>query len=153
MSKGVADYYSHGEFNAICDVCGSKFKASYLRKRWDGLMVCQDDFEQRHPQDFVRGVADIQMTPWSRVEQADQFIAFCTINGCSAYVDYAVADCSVCDNTPAGFDATYEPPDCNALYYLVDTTVPGWETDWACTALVVDAKLTLDGTIGIYENV
>ena len=130
MSKGVADYYSHGEFNAICDVCGSKFKASYLRKRWDGLMVCQDDFEQRHPQDFVRGVADIQMTPWSRVEQADVFTNdFCTPNGMTAICDYAVADCCICEYISPIFDPAIGPP-------------PSYHTVWDGGSTTWDRRLT-----------
>lgn len=44
--------YHHGTYNAICDVCGFKFKALDLKKRWDGAMVCDDDFEERHPLEF-----------------------------------------------------------------------------------------------------
>lgn len=42
--------------NAICDVCGFKYRASELKLRWDGLRVCAEDFERRHPQEFVRAV-------------------------------------------------------------------------------------------------
>ena len=52
---GRADYLRDGDWNAICDECGKKFKASQLKLRWDGFMVCQRDWEPRHPQDFVRG--------------------------------------------------------------------------------------------------
>jgi len=43
-----------GNWNALCDSCGRKFKALDLQKRWDGLMVCKEDWEQRHPSDFLR---------------------------------------------------------------------------------------------------
>jgi hypothetical protein len=49
-------------------------KASDLRQRWDGLKVCEQDFEPRQPQDFVRGVADYQAPPWTRSEPANNFI-------------------------------------------------------------------------------
>lgn len=65
--------YDRGDWKAICDVCGREFKASLLRKRWDNYMVCSADWEPRQPQDFVRGVADIQTTPWQRDEPVDQF--------------------------------------------------------------------------------
>ena len=29
-----------GDWNAICDRCGFKFKASELKKTWDNLYVC-----------------------------------------------------------------------------------------------------------------
>jgi len=37
-------------------------------------MCCRHDWEIRQPQDFVRGVADTQIAPWTRPEPADQFI-------------------------------------------------------------------------------
>ena len=66
--------YDHGDWIADCDLCGRKYKASQLIKRWDGLMCCEDDWEIRQPQDFVRGVADTQIAPWLRPEPQDQFI-------------------------------------------------------------------------------
>ena len=68
--------YDRGSWAVICDSCGRKYKASELQKRWDGLMVCQDDWEPRQPQDFVRGVADNQAPPWTRPEPSDNFIPF-----------------------------------------------------------------------------
>ena len=65
--------YSKGDWLAICDVCGRKYKASKLKQRWDGLMCCHQDWEIRQPQDFVRGVADMQNTPGVRDEEADTF--------------------------------------------------------------------------------
>ena len=38
----------------------------------DGMVLW--DWEPRQPQDFVRGVADIQAPKWARPEQADSFI-------------------------------------------------------------------------------
>jgi len=72
--------YDKGDWIADCDVCGRKFKASQLQKRWDGLMCCRHDWEIRQPQDFVRGVADTQIAPWTRPEPADQFIPI-SLNG------------------------------------------------------------------------
>jgi hypothetical protein len=66
--------YDRGDWDAICDVCGRKFKASTLRKRWDNLMVCSYDFEMRQPQDFVRAIVDKQTVPWSRPESSDTFV-------------------------------------------------------------------------------
>lgn len=56
-------------WNAICDVCGFKFKAHELRKRWDGFMVCDADFETRHPMDFYRVKNDHHQLPFVRPEQ------------------------------------------------------------------------------------
>ncbi len=75
MSKGHADYLALGDWNALCDMCGKKFKASELQERWDKAMVCKDDWEPRHPQDFVRGVPDIQTPPWTRPVPAPTWVA------------------------------------------------------------------------------
>jgi len=67
-------YYKKGDWNAICDVCGFKFKASQLRKRWDNMRVCSDDWEERQPQDLLRARPDDQSVPWTRPEGEDQDI-------------------------------------------------------------------------------
>lgn len=102
-----------GDWNAICDVCGFKYKASQMYKRWDGLMVCKEDWETRHPQDLIKIPKDIQSTPWSRPEPADVFIvvnyadgstsgnttAICTYEGSLGIADQGTADCARADIT------------------------------------------------------
>lgn len=73
MRIGQADYYKHGDHNAICDSCGFKFKASELRKTWDGRMVCADDFEERHPQDTIRPRPESRKLPWTRPEPETRY--------------------------------------------------------------------------------
>lgn len=68
------NYYKKGDWNAVCDVCGWKFKASQLMKRWDGAVVCKRDFEHRHPQDLIRVPHEDTSVPWSRPEPADIMI-------------------------------------------------------------------------------
>jgi len=63
---GQRDYFKLGDWNACCDQCGLKRKASELRMQWDGLMTCHLCWEPRQPQDFVRGVPDPSGVPWSR---------------------------------------------------------------------------------------
>ncbi len=67
-------YFNSGDWNAICQSCGRKFKASQLHKRWDGLYVCEEDFEYRHPQDFLRSRADKIAPPWTSPRPADVFV-------------------------------------------------------------------------------
>jgi hypothetical protein len=70
----MSTYYKHGSWNAICDICGFKFKAEDLRERWDGLRVCKQDFEFRHPQEKRRPTIDVQSVPWTRPETPDVFL-------------------------------------------------------------------------------
>ena len=51
--KKEFDNYKKGDWNVICDVCGCKMKHSESRKRWDGMLVCGEDWERRHPNDFA----------------------------------------------------------------------------------------------------
>ena len=77
---GPKDYLALGDWNAICDVCGAKFKASELRKRWDGYMCCSDDWEERHPQDLIRLPKERQAPPWARPVGTDQFVTVAPVN-------------------------------------------------------------------------
>lgn len=59
-------FYKPGSWDVTCDVCGFKFKADQLKKRWDNLMVCSKDWEPRQPQDLIKSVPDKQSVPWTR---------------------------------------------------------------------------------------
>ena len=73
---GHADYLRNGDYNAICDRCGSKFKFSQLKLEWDGLYVCTANgcWEPRQPQDYVKGVRDDMAVPVSRPDQPNVFL-------------------------------------------------------------------------------
>lgn len=77
--------YIKGDWNAVCDECGRRFRASQLKKRWDGLMVCSQDYEVRHPQDFVRAKADNQLVPWIKREVSDVFIGGSGVSGIAGF--------------------------------------------------------------------
>jgi len=66
--------YIKGDYNAICDWCGFKYKASELRMTWDNLFVCNKDWDPRQPQDLIRGIPDRQNVPIPRPEGPDIFI-------------------------------------------------------------------------------
>jgi hypothetical protein len=71
---GSADYYKHGDRNAICDRCGFKYKLSSLRKTWDGLLVCSKDWESEHPQNRIRIRPERMRFVEGRPEVADRFL-------------------------------------------------------------------------------
>lgn len=50
--------YQPGNHWVICDRCGFATRSQDARKTWDGLVVCPEDYEPRHPQDFVRARTD-----------------------------------------------------------------------------------------------
>lgn len=63
-----------GDFLRICDMTGFRVLASRTKKQWNGLIVRNESWEPRHPQDFVRGVADYQMVPEPRPRPAPIWI-------------------------------------------------------------------------------
>lgn len=71
MSK---NYYILGEWNLICDVCGKKIKAHKAKHRWDGFIVCEEDYETRHPQDFVKARVDKITVPYIRPRPLESFL-------------------------------------------------------------------------------
>lgn len=68
------NHFISGEWNLICDVCSKKIKAHEARQRWDGFIVCPDDFENRHPQDFVKANTDKLTVPFVRPRPPDIFV-------------------------------------------------------------------------------
>lgn len=60
------DYWKPGTWKSVCAVCGFQMKADQLRKRWDGVYVCDEDWEPRHILDFFKTRPDHQSVPWSQ---------------------------------------------------------------------------------------
>jgi hypothetical protein len=67
--------YISGQWNVICDSCGRKIKSGIAKQRWDGFIVCPDDYEMRHPQDFVKSKTDKISVPFTRPIPTEIYIA------------------------------------------------------------------------------
>jgi hypothetical protein len=101
---GQADYLDLGDYNAACFECGRKRKASTLKRHWKGYYVCPEHWEPRQPQDFVRGIPDIQTPPWVQPLTVT-FTAFCSYPGWTAVPGYALPGCAIPgQGLIAGFD-------------------------------------------------
>jgi hypothetical protein len=70
---GTERHYKPGSFYRICDRTGFATRAERTQREWQGLIVRKEVFEPRQPQDFVRGVNDIQTVPYPRPRQVDFF--------------------------------------------------------------------------------
>jgi len=100
----MQNYLKLGSWNVICDVCGRKFKNTDVRKRWDGLVVCDGDYETRHVADFIRTNPERNNVKDARPEQADTFVdvpyistdttIYCTTLGSTGVVGLAVVGCA-----------------------------------------------------------
>lgn len=60
---------------AIDPASGFKVPLSDLVRQWDGEMVAKAFVDKRNPQDFVRGVKDVQALPYARPESPDSFVS------------------------------------------------------------------------------
>ena len=100
--------YRPGDWKFVCDMCGRDGLASEAKQNWKGQWVHPEHWESRHPQDFVRGIPDKPAPPWTRPQQADVFVMFCTPAGTSAIADYAVADCAIADYRHPAFDESVD---------------------------------------------
>lgn len=59
-------------------------------------MVCQQDWEMRHPQELIRPIPDQIKLPWTRPEGNDQYISgACTGLTRQGIADYGTADCAI----------------------------------------------------------
>ncbi len=87
------NYYKPGTWNVMCAVCGVKFKSDEIKKRWDGLLVCKEDYENRNILDFTRVKPEMGSVPYSNPEPADQFIFFCYIDSRIGGADFYTAGC------------------------------------------------------------
>lgn len=66
--------FREGDFYRISDITGRKILASKTRRQWDGLIVGEDEWSERHPQDVVRTRADRQMVEDPRPRPTDVFV-------------------------------------------------------------------------------
>lgn len=89
---GQADFLRVGDYNAICDVCGRKFKFSRLRQKWDNTWACEQDWEPRQPQDYLRGIPDNMSVPLSRPDQPAVFLDTIYVNPviCTSLLNFAI---------------------------------------------------------------
>lgn len=60
----MRNYFKSGDWNALCQRCGLRHKASELKLEWTGLHVCDECWEERHPLDFLRARVDKIWVPW-----------------------------------------------------------------------------------------
>jgi hypothetical protein len=58
--------YRPGSWYNICDRTGVAYRAEDTKQEWDGNIVADWVYEQRQPQDFVRGVRDDPSVKWDR---------------------------------------------------------------------------------------
>lgn len=135
MMKGGLDSYISGDNWLIDDRSGARIRRSESRKEWNGAIVHEDDFEERHPLDFIKGRRDNQTVPDPRPEPEAVFLGpkSTTISEAAA-----AGDTSITVASTTGFAAGH-----SVAIMLDDRT-----RHLATVATVVDAThLTLDAAL------
>lgn len=97
------NYFLSGEWNVTCDVCSKKIKSHEAKHRWDGLIVCKDDWEPRHEQDFVKAHTDKITVPYVRPIPTEVF-QYCDAYTRQGLADIGTADCARADQTTPNFN-------------------------------------------------
>lgn len=91
-------YYKAGTWNCICAVCGAQVKSDEIIKRWDGVLVCKDDYEPRHIADFLRPITERTTVPFTAPEPPDVFVELpassCPYPTTTGLADIGTADCA-----------------------------------------------------------
>ena len=100
--------FKAGSHWKICDCCGFKTRSELIRRRWDGLMVCPDDYETDHPQKYIRVEPDGLPVSDPRPRPVDTFDYVCYIYAKQAYADLAEANCAQADLITYTYSQAYE---------------------------------------------
>lgn len=105
MGRQRGIQYRPGGFLRSDDRSGFTRRAEQTRKEWTGLIVDQNLWEIRQPQDFVRGVPDDQTVPEARPIPPDVFIGpvYATTTGA-----LAIGSAVIPLNAVNGFSAGYK---------------------------------------------
>lgn len=75
-----------GEWTVSCDICCKSMLASESRRRWDGAIVCEADYDERHPLDLLRVRPEKGTVPFTRPEPPDTYVSV-TYSGIEEYGD------------------------------------------------------------------
>lgn len=88
-----------GNWKVACQSCGFWFPSSEIVKRWDGLLVCKNDFETRHEQTLIQVRAETAVPSFvSKDSQPDLFSHSCDAYSILSRADFGAADCATVGN-------------------------------------------------------
>jgi hypothetical protein len=93
MAKSTG-YHPGSGWWCVCDVCGFRYHADEIQQRWDGLMVCKQDMEQRHPQLNIVVRPEKIVPDFIRPETTDTFVFACDLATSSGYAGLCTAGCA-----------------------------------------------------------
>lgn len=88
-----------GNWKVTCHVCGFWYPSDEIQKRWDGLLVCPDDYETRHPQTLIRVRGETAVPSFISADaDPDTYTGVCDIQSSSGYAGLGRAGCMQAGN-------------------------------------------------------
>jgi hypothetical protein len=63
-----------GQWNVVCDRTGFRLPNTMMQFEWNGLLVYDRVWEERQPQDYLKGIPDNMSVPYGRPNQDPVFI-------------------------------------------------------------------------------
>jgi len=126
---------------AICDRCGQQYKFQRLKKEWNGLYVCPECYEPKHPQlDPPHHNADAQALPWSRPAREEPMTVFVGAPGDSAF-------------TSTGMQPSNEIRDLNPALLINSVNIIADDTDVIATATGLVSSSGIGQATGVGDTV
>lgn len=98
-----------GNWKVACHVCGWWYPSSEIKRRWDGVLVCPNDYETRHPQTLIRINGEKAVPTFvSKDASPDTFAVFCSLEAQSCYSGLATSGCARSGNQQYTFSFLHD---------------------------------------------
>lgn len=97
-----------GNWKVVCDVCGFWFPSSDVKQRWDGLIVCHEDWETRHPQTLYGYKAHTSLPTFVRSEPEDDLLLVCDVVSSSGYTGLGSVGCIQVGNSSIPYNVLFD---------------------------------------------
>ena len=75
-AKHKYGYPADGYYYGLCDICGRKMRVNQMKMTYGTrgtLLVCPNDYEDPHPQDYIKSFRERKQPKLVRSERQDQF--------------------------------------------------------------------------------
>lgn len=141
--------YRHGDWNLIDDRTGFKIKRSDAMREWTGHYVHRDEYEARHPQDFVKGIKDTQGVPDARPDIVGAFTQASTTLDADELPGQTVLSVTSTANMTNGDRIGIELDNSEYHYATISSFSAG---DTVTISTAIPEKASSGNTVVLYSN-
>ena len=138
-----------GVWKAVCAVCGFEFDSNELKQRWDGVYVCDADWEPRNILDFFKVRKEDLSVPWVQ-KDTDTISNYVSIDDTdSPYT--ATSDINVIDVDATSGNVSILLPLAADYTFAQEEQIHIRRTDDSSNTVTVDRQGadTIDGTTSV----